>query len=73
MTLTEFWMVHALARYPGHVKTRDQLMHESQIVVDEGTITSHIKRIRRKYYGRKLERAFKRLVRGKDWEKKRKA
>lgn len=49
LTLTEFWMVHALARRAGHVKTRDQLMQESQMVVDENTITSHIKRIRRKF------------------------
>jgi len=48
-TLTEFWMVHTLARYPGHVKDRDQLMHDAKLVVDEGTITSHIKRIRRKF------------------------
>ena len=49
LTLTEFWMVYALARRAGHVKTREQLMQESQMVVDEHTITSHIKRIRRKF------------------------
>jgi len=49
LTLTEFWMVHALARHPGHVKSREQLMHEAQLVVDDGTITSHIKRMRRKF------------------------
>jgi two-component system OmpR family response regulator len=49
LTLTEFWMVHALARHPEHVKNRDQLMREANLVVDEGTITSHIKRIRRKF------------------------
>jgi two-component system OmpR family response regulator len=49
LTLTEFWMVHALARHPGHVKNRDQLMQDANLVVDEGTITSHIKRIRRKF------------------------
>lgn len=49
LTLTEFWLVHALARYPGHVKNRDQLMQEANIVVDDSTITSHIKRIRRKF------------------------
>ena len=26
LTLTEFWIVHSLARHPGHVKSRDQLM-----------------------------------------------
>ena len=30
LTLTEFWMVHALARFPGHVKNRDQLMRDAQ-------------------------------------------
>ncbi|HLS84986.1 MAG TPA: proteobacterial dedicated sortase system response regulator [Burkholderiales bacterium] len=49
LTLTEFWMVHALAKYPEHVKSRDQLMREANLVVDDGTITSHIKRIRRKF------------------------
>ena len=49
LTLTEFWMVHALARYPGHVKDRDALMREANIVVDDSTITSHVKRIRRKF------------------------
>jgi len=51
LTLTEFWMVHALARHPGHVKNREQLMREANLVVDDGTITSHVKRIRRKFQG----------------------
>ena len=49
LTLTEFWMVHALAKHPEHVKTREQLMREAQLVVDEGTVTSHVKRLRRKF------------------------
>jgi two-component system, OmpR family, response regulator len=49
LTLTEFWLVHAVARFPGHVKTREQLMKEAHIVVDDSTITSHVKRIRRKF------------------------
>ena len=49
LTLTEFWMVHSLARHPGHVKDRDALMRDASIVVDDATITSHIKRIRRKF------------------------
>ena len=49
LTLTEFWMVHALARFPGHVKDRDSLMRDAKIVVDDSTITSHIKRIRKKF------------------------
>ncbi|MFZ5559130.1 MAG: proteobacterial dedicated sortase system response regulator [Pseudomonadota bacterium] len=49
LTLTEFWMVHSLVKFPGHVKSRDQLMADANLVVDEGTITSHVKRIRRKF------------------------
>ena len=49
LTLTEFWMVHSLARFPGHVKDRDALMRDASIVVDDSTITSHVKRIRRKF------------------------
>ena len=49
LTVTEFWMVHALARRPGHVRSRGQLMEEAQIYVDEASISSHIKRIRRKF------------------------
>lgn len=47
-TLTEFWIIHALVLRPGHVKNREQLMQEAKIVVDDATITSHIKRIRNK-------------------------
>jgi two-component system OmpR family response regulator len=49
LTLTEFWMVHALARHPGHVRSRDSLMSEANLVVDDATITSHVKRVRRKF------------------------
>jgi two-component system OmpR family response regulator len=49
LTLTEFWMVHALAKHPGHVRKREQLMGDANIYVDDSTITSHIKRIRRKF------------------------
>lgn len=49
LTVTEFWMVHALARRPGHVRSRNQLMEEAQIYVDEASISSHVKRIRRKF------------------------
>ena len=44
-------MVHSLARHPGHVKDRDALMRDANIVVDDSTITSHVKRIRRKFHG----------------------
>ena len=56
LTLTEFWMVYALVRRAGHVKSRDQLMQESRLVVDENTVTSHIKRIRKKFQA--LDPAF---------------
>jgi len=49
LTVTEFWMVHALVKFPGHVKSRQVLMQESKIFVDGSTITSHVKRIRRKF------------------------
>ncbi len=49
LTLTEFWLVHALARRPGHVKTRQQLMDAANVVLDDNTITSHVKRIRQKF------------------------
>ncbi len=49
LTLTEFWMVHSLVRFPGHVKSREQLMDDANVVVDLATVTSHIKRIRKKF------------------------
>ena len=49
LTITELWMVSALSRYPGQVKSRDQLMQEASILVDDPTITSYIRRIRRKF------------------------
>ena len=49
LTVTEFWMLHALVKFPGHVKSRDALMQESKIYVDNSTITSHVKRIRKKF------------------------
>lgn len=49
ITLTEFWMVYSLAKHPGHVKSRIQLMDDASTVVDDSTITSHIKRIRQKF------------------------
>jgi two-component system OmpR family response regulator len=60
LTLTEFWMVHALARHPGHVKDRDALMRDANIVVDDSTITSHVKRIRRKFQA--VDVAFDRIA-----------
>ncbi len=49
LTVTELWIVSALARHPGHVKNRQQLMDAANVVLDDNTITSHIKRIRRKF------------------------
>jgi len=49
LSLTEFWIVHALARHPGHVRNRQQLMDAASVVLDDNTITSHVKRIRRKF------------------------
>jgi len=49
ITITEFWIVHALANKSGTVKTRQQLMTDANMVVDDNTITSHIKRIRKKF------------------------
>lgn len=51
LTLTEFWIVNALTKNPGHVKTREQLMHDANVIVDDTTVTSHIKRIRKKFIG----------------------
>jgi two-component system OmpR family response regulator len=49
LTLTEFWVVHALAERPGHVRTREQLMRAANVVLDDATVTSQIKRIRAKF------------------------
>lgn len=49
LTVTEFWILYALAKHPGHVKNRQQLMDAANVVLDDNTITSHIKRIRRKF------------------------
>jgi len=49
ITVTEFWVIRELARYPGQVKNRQQLMDAANVVLDDHTITSHIKRIRKKF------------------------
>ena len=51
LTITEFLLLQALADRPGFVKSRDQLMdvaYDDQIYVDDRTIDSHIKRLRKK-------------------------
>ncbi len=52
LTVTEFLILRSLAQRPGHVKNRDQLMdaaYGEHIYVDDRTIDSHIKRLRRKF------------------------
>jgi two-component system, OmpR family, response regulator ChvI len=52
LTVTEFMMLHALVRHPGHVKSRKQLHQDGyphDAYVSERTIDSHIKRLRRKF------------------------
>jgi two-component system, OmpR family, response regulator ChvI len=52
LTVTEFLLVKALAQRPGHVKSRDQLMdaaYGESIYVDDRTIDSHVKRLRKKF------------------------
>ncbi len=49
LTVTEFWITYALVKHPGHVKNRQQLMDAANVVFDDNTITSHIKRIRKKF------------------------
>jgi len=49
LTVTEFWVVHALAQHPGHVRSREQLMTAANAVLDDSTVTSQIKRIRAKF------------------------
>ncbi|MDO3721197.1 proteobacterial dedicated sortase system response regulator [Marinobacter sp. chi1] len=49
LTVTEFWMLHSLVQHPGHVRSRDQLMDAANTVLDDNTVTSHIKRIRKKF------------------------
>jgi two-component system response regulator ChvI len=52
LTVTEFLILKSLAMRPGHVKSRDQLMdgaYGEHIYVDDRTIDSHIKRLRKKF------------------------
>ena len=54
LTVTEFLLVKALATRPGMVKSRDQLIdaaYGENIYVDDRTIDSHIKRLRKKLRG----------------------
>ena len=50
LTLTEFWLVEALARRPGHVKTYDNLMQVTrQSYVEKNTINGYVRRVRKKF------------------------
>lgn len=62
LTVTEFMMLHALMRHPGHVKTRKQLHEDAyphDTFVSDRTIDSHIKRVRRKF--EEVDPAFDRV------------
>jgi two-component system response regulator ChvI len=52
LTVTEFLLLEALARRPGHVKSRDQLLtaaYPHDTTASDRTIDSHVKRLRRKF------------------------
>ena len=60
LTVTEFLILEVLAQRPGFVKSRDQLMdaaYQDDVYVDDRTIDSHIKRLRRKF--RQVDSQFK--------------
>lgn len=62
LTVTEFMILEALAQRPGVVKSRNQLMdtaYQDDIYVDDRTIDSHIKRLRRKF--REVDPTFDRI------------
>jgi two-component system response regulator ChvI len=62
LTVTEFMMLHALIRFPGHVKTRKALHQDGyphDAYVSDRTIDSHIKRVRRKF--EEVDPAFDRV------------
>ena len=62
LTVTEFLLLKSLAERPGHVKNRDQLMdaaYGETIYVDDRTIDSHIKRLRKKF--REVDDSFEQI------------
>ncbi|MDE0048260.1 MAG: response regulator transcription factor [Rhodospirillales bacterium] len=62
LTVTEFLLLKALAQRPGHVKSRNQLMdaaYGDQIYVEDRTIDSHVKRIRKKF--RSIDPSFSQI------------
>ena len=62
LTVTEYLLVKALAERPGHVRNRDQLIdmaYGENIYVDDRTVDSHIKRVRKKF--KKLDDEFDKI------------
>ena len=62
LTVTEFLLIKELAQRPGHVKSRNQLMdaaYGESVYVDDRTIDSHIKRLRKKF--RAVDRGFREI------------
>jgi len=62
LTVTEFLLVLALAQRPGYVKSRDQLINAAygeHIYVDDRTIDSHVKRVRKKF--REIDGEFEQI------------
>lgn len=62
LTVTEYLLVKALAEYPGHVKNRDQLIdlaYGENVYVDDRTVDSHIKRLRKKF--KKIDDTFDKI------------
>jgi two-component system response regulator ChvI len=62
LTVTEYLLVKTLAQRPGHVKNRDQLIdmaYGENIYVDDRTIDSHIKRVRKKF--RQVDQDFNQI------------
>lgn len=56
LTLTEFWVLYSLIKFPGHVKSHEQLMEAANVVVTNNAIAAHIRRIREKF--RDIDPAF---------------
>ncbi len=62
LTVTEYLLVKSLAMRPGHVRNRDQLIdmaYGENIYVDDRTVDSHIKRVRKKF--KKLDDEFDKI------------
>ncbi len=62
LTVTEYLLVKSLAAHPGHVRNRDQLIdmaYGENIYVDDRTVDSHIKRVRKKF--KKIDEKFDKI------------